>query len=374
MPLPRPATPARSPFTVLTTVCALVYVGFGCTPPEPPGTQAAERVTAVAESAVPSPRDSTLRARRALPGARMIPIATPAGDYEVYVRQIGESDALKVLTLHGGPGGTHEFWEPLAEHLPAAGVELYYYDQLGSYFSDQPSDTTLWTIERFVDEVEQVRRAIGADASNFVVLGQSWGGILGMEYALRHQDKLKGLVVSNMMSSIPDYNRYVMERLAPKLPAAVRDTLLAIEGAGAYDDPRYLSLLERHYYPRHVINMPLARWPEAVNRAFAHLNPEVYVYMQGPSEFGVKGDATLADWDITARLGEIRVPTLVIAGGEDTMDPDYLRMMSERMPNGSYLLNPTGGHLVQFDSPDTYYPGLLSWLGALEQREQPGEQ
>ena len=300
-------------------------------------------------------------AARALPGARMIPISTPLGEYEVFTRRVGDNPTLKVLLLHGGPGTTHELWEVVEEPFVEAGVEFYYYDQLGSYFSDQPSDTTLWTIPRFVDEVEQVRIALGLGPDDFVLLGQSWGGILAMEYALEHGEALKGLIVSNMMSSIPAYNDYVMDVLAPKLPPAVRDTLLAIEAAGAYDDPRYLALLGEHYYPRHVIDVPLAEWPDAVQRTFAHLNPEVYVHMQGPSEFGIKGDATLQGWDITDRLGEIEVPTLVVAGREDTMDPEFLRAMAARFPRGEYLLN-AGGHLVQFDSPETYYPGVIAWL------------
>jgi len=300
------------------------------------------------------------------PGARMIPVETASGTYEVFTQRIGQSPTLKVLTLHGGPATTHELWEPFEDHLPAAGIEFYYYDQLGSYYSDQPSDTALWTIPRFVDEVDQVRKALGLGPDNFVLLGQSWGGILAMEYALEHQDALKGLVVSNMMSSIPDYNAYVMNQLAPKLPAAVRDTILAIEEKEAYDDPRYMALLEEHYYPRHVYNAPLGEWEESAVRSLGHLNPDIYVYMQGPSEFGVKGNATLAEWDITDRLEEISVPTLVIAGEEDTMDPAYLRMMSNKMGDAEYLLNPGGGHLVQYDSKETYYPGLISWLKGLD--------
>ncbi len=298
-------------------------------------------------------------------GVRMIPITTPKGDFEVYTRQLGRSDELKVLLLHGGPGLTYETWAPLGERLPAEGIEVYYYDQLGSHHSDQPSDTSLWNIPRFVDEVDQVRRVLGLDSTNFILLGQSWGGILAMEYALAHPGALKGLVVSNMMSSVPAYNAYVADRLAPKLPPAVRDSLAVIEAAEDYSNPRYMGLLMEHYYPRHVLNMPQAEWPASVTAAFEHLNPEVYVHMQGPSEFGIKGDATLQGWDITARLPEIRTPTLVIAGEEDTMDPAYLKMMSERLPNGSYLLNPGGGHLVQYDSQESYFPGLVSWLTGL---------
>lgn len=145
--------------------------------------------------------------------------------------------------------------------------------------------------------------------------------------------------------------------------------LLLRGGPGAthelWEPLAHVGLLAEHYYPRHVLNAPADEWPQAVNRTFAHLNPVVYVSMQGPSESGIEGDATLQGWDVTDGLREIDVPTLVVAGEEDTMDPKFLRDMSQRLPRGNYLLNP-GGHLVQFDRPDTYYDGLRTWLANLE--------
>jgi proline iminopeptidase len=106
-------------------------------------------------------------------------------------------------------------------YFPNESIEYIYYDQLGSYYSDQPNDNSLWTTERFVEEVEQVRIALGADSSNFYVLGQSWGGILAMEYALKYQNNLKGLIISNMMASVPAYNKYAEEVLGPQLDPKV---------------------------------------------------------------------------------------------------------------------------------------------------------
>jgi proline iminopeptidase len=111
-------------------------------------------------------------------GARMIPVRTPIGTHRVWVKRVGNNPGLKVLLLHGGPGSTHEYLEACDSYLPAAGVEYYYYDQLGSGFSDNPGDPSLWELDRFVDEVEQVRAALGLDAGNFVLYGQSWGGLL----------------------------------------------------------------------------------------------------------------------------------------------------------------------------------------------------
>src|SRR6476469_5667761 len=148
-------------------------------------------------------------------GVKMIPIETPVGRFKVWTKKFGNNPRIKVLLLHGGPGGTHEFFESFESFFPQQGFEFYEYDQLGSFFSDQPKDSSLWTTERFVEEVEQVRKALGMNKDNFYLLGHSWGGILAMEYALKYQDNLKGLIISNMMSSCPDYGKYAEEVLAP---------------------------------------------------------------------------------------------------------------------------------------------------------------
>ena len=194
---------------------------------------------------------------------------------------------MKVLLLHGGPGGTHEVFDCFDGYFPSEGIEYIYYDQLGSYFSDQPSDTSLWTIERFVDEVEQVRIALGLNRDNFYLLGQSWGGILAMEYALKYQEQIKGLIISNMMSSVSDYNRYAQEVLGPQMDPEVLQELMQIEARHDFSNPRYMDLLMEHFYTEHLMRMPVNKWPQSVNLAFRHMNPEVYVYMQGPSEFGI---------------------------------------------------------------------------------------
>src|SRR5215210_5705589 len=150
-------------------------------------------------------------------GIKMIPIKTPAGDFKVWTKRFGNNPRIKVLLLHGGPAMTHEYMECFESFFPKEGFEFYEYDQLGSYYSDQPKDSSLWTTERFVEEVEQVRKAIGADSTNFYVLGNSWGGILAMEYALKYQQHLKGLLISNMMASIPAYNDYAQKVLMPTM-------------------------------------------------------------------------------------------------------------------------------------------------------------
>src|SRR5215472_13697694 len=150
-------------------------------------------------------------------GVKLITVQTPKGQFRVWTKRIGNNPRVKVLLLHGGPGMTHEYLEAFDSYLPAAGFEYYYYDQLGSFYSDQPKDPQLWNLARFVEEVEQVRKALGLERDNFYLYGQSWGGLLAMEYALKYQAHLKGLIISNMMASVPAYNVYAREVLMPAM-------------------------------------------------------------------------------------------------------------------------------------------------------------
>jgi proline iminopeptidase len=309
--------------------------------------------------------DYSGRADRRSGGARRIPVDTPGGRFSVWTKRIGNNPELKVLLLHGGPGATHEYLEACDSYLPAAGVEYYYYDQLGSGFSDQPDDPSLWEVDRFVDEVEQVRRALGLDRENFVLYGQSWGGLLAIEYALAHQEHLRGLVISNMMASSPAYTAYVEQVLMPVMDQSVLAEIKALEAAGDIENPRYMELLVPHHYEHHILRMPAASWPDPVQRGFAHINPKIYVPMQGPSELGMSADAKLANWDRVADLPRIEVPTLVIGARYDTMDPGHMEMMAGRLPNGRYLYCPKGSHLAMYDDQETYFAGLTEFLRGL---------
>jgi proline iminopeptidase len=299
-------------------------------------------------------------------GARMIPVRTPAGVYRVWVKRVGNNPGLRVLLLHGGPGSTHEYLEACDSYLPAAGVEYYYYDQLGSGFSDQPADPSLWELDRFVDEVEQVRTALGLDRDNFVLYGQSWGGLLAIEYALHHQQHLRGLVVSNMMASVPAYNAYAEQVLMPRMDQSALAEIKSLEASGETENPRYMELLTEQHYVHHVLRMPTRDWPDPVQRGFAHINPAIYVSMQGPSELGISADAKLAHWDRSGDLASIDVPALVIGACHDTMDPAHMEMMAGRLPRGRYLYCPDGSHLAMYDDQETYFAGLIAFLHDIE--------
>ena len=141
-------------------------------------------------------------------GVQIIPVQTPKGTLNVWTKRIGNNPTVKLLLLNGGPGATHEYFECFESFLPAEGIEFIYYDQIGCGHSDNPEDTALWDLPRYVEEVEQVRRALQLDKDNFYLLGHSWGGILTMEYALKYQQHLKWLIISNMMSYAIAYDRY----------------------------------------------------------------------------------------------------------------------------------------------------------------------
>ncbi|MDI6047993.1 proline iminopeptidase-family hydrolase [Flavobacterium yafengii] len=302
-------------------------------------------------------------------GIKMIPIKTPKGTFNVWTKRVGNNPKIKVLLLHGGPGLTHELYESFDGYFPNESIEYIYYDQLGSYYSDQPNDNSLWTNERFVEEVEQVRIALGLDSSNFYLMGQSWGGILAMEYALKYQKNLKGLIISNMMASAAEYNAYAKDVLAPQMDPKILKQLQDIENNNDFDNPKYSELLFKHYYTEHILRMPLEKWPESINRCFKHINPNVYVYMQGHSEFGITGNATLKNWDVKARLKTLTIPTLSIGSKYDTMDPEHMKWIANEVQNGRFLFCPNGSHLSQYDDPKTYFPGVIKFLKDVDSGE-----
>ncbi len=293
-------------------------------------------------------------------GIKMIPITTPKGTFNVWTKRIGNNPKIKVLLLNGGPGATHEYFECFENFLPAEGIEFIYYDQIGCGNSDNPNDESMWDLARYVEEVEQVRIALGLDETNFYLLGHSWGGILAMEYSLKYQKHMKGLIISNMMSSCPEYGKYADEVLAKQINPAVLAEIEKIEAAKDFANPRYMELLLPNFYEKHILRFPAKNWPEPVNRSFAKMNQSLYVTMQGPSEFGVAGK--LEQWDRKGQLKDIAIPTLVIGAQHDTMDPKHMEEMAKLTPKGTYLYCENGSHMCMYDDQKTYFSGLISFL------------
>jgi proline iminopeptidase len=240
--------------------------------------------------------------------------------------------------------------------LPEAGFEMYYYDQLGCGFSDRPDDPSLWTLERHTQEVEEVRRGMGLD--HFVLYGQSWGGMLGIEYALKYQEHLRALVMSNMAASTQAVLRRTGELKVKVLSREDLTKLNALENAGNYDSPEYAAIVKGKLY--HQMLCRTRPWPNAVDRALQHMNEEIYTQMWGKSEFTATGN--LRDWDRWDRLHEIKVRTLAIGARYDEMDPKDMKKIASMVQNGIYAYCPEGGHFALWDDQMTYFKQLLSFL------------
>ena len=283
-------------------------------------------------------------------GIKMVPVA--GGKYKVWTKKVGDGK-IKVLLLHGGPGLTHEYFECMESYFPQAGIEFYYYDQLGSHYSDHPTDTALWSVERFTDEVEEVRKGLGLDS--FYLLGHSWGGMLTMEYAVKYPDHLQGVIISNMTASIPDYVVYI-NKLRDKLPHEEVAAMKKYEAANKSDDPEYQKLVQK-LYNQYICR--LSEWPEPLTRSFAHINSQVYNTMQGNNEFVVTGK--FKNWNAWDKIPKIKCRTLVIGSDYDEMDPKEIEKMSKVIP-GAELLMCQGSHMSLWDDQQHYMEGVINFL------------
>lgn len=301
-------------------------------------------------------------------GVQMIAITTPKGKFNVWTKRFGNNPKMKVLLLNGGPGATHEYFECMESFLPKEGIEFIYYDQLGCGNSDNPKDTAMWSLPRYVEEVEQVRQALNLNKDNFYLLGHSWGGILAAEYAFKYQQNLKGLIISNMMMSIPDYGKYADNVLAKQMKPEVLKEIREIEARKDFQNPRYMELLMPNFYVEHICRIPLDQWPEPVTRSFSKMNQSLYVTMQGPSEFGVSGK--LLNWNRVPYLPKLTVPVLSIGGKHDTMDPEHMRMVANKVQNGTALICPNGSHMSFYDDQQTYMAGLTKFILGVNKGEK----
>jgi L-proline amide hydrolase len=281
--------------------------------------------------------------------------------YETWYRVIGELDPDAALTpvvlLHGGPGASHDYLEPMGE-LGRSGRALVFYDQLGcgrsQHLQDAPSE--FWTPQLFKDELVALTRHLGIEDRHAVV-GQSWGGMLAMEYALDHPAGLRGMVVADSPASIP---LWVSEanRLRADLPQDVQERLTRHEEAGTTDDPEYEDAV-RVYYDRHLCRVP---WPDCVQRSFEQIaaDPTVYHTMNGPSEFHCIG--SLKDWDITDRLREITTPTLLVSGRHDEATPLIVEQIAERIPGAHWVVFEESSHMPHVEEPERFLEVVEEFL------------
>ncbi|MBL8798365.1 MAG: proline iminopeptidase-family hydrolase [Planctomycetia bacterium] len=283
--------------------------------------------------------------------------------YRVWYRSVGATEAgkLPVLCLHGGPGATHDYLEPL-EALANRGRRVIFYDQLGGGNSDQPHDPSLWSVSLFVEELGAVIAGLGLKQLH--LFGQSWGGMLGMEFALTQPAGLASLTVASSPASMIQWVEEC-NRLRAELPQEVQDTLLHHERAGSTDSSAYqeaVMVFNRRYLCR------LDPWPEPLLRSFHKMakNPEVYHTMNGPSEFHITGK--FKDWNIIPRLGEIRVPTLVTSGRYDEATPKVAETVHRGIPGSRWVLFEDSSHSAHLEEPERFLKVVADFLDEVEQQ------
>ncbi len=283
------------------------------------------------------------------------------GGYRVWYRVVGGGaghESIPLLVLHGGPGAPHDYLENLAA-LASDTRRVIFYDQLGCGRSDKPDESTIrqWGVQRFVDELATVRRALGLDRVH--ILGQSWGGMLAIEYALTQPSGLVGLILSNTTPGIPLWLAEA-NRLRSELPPEVNATLLRHEEAGTTASSEYQEAMGV-FYDRHVVRVkPM---PDFVQRTFDNMSA-VYYIMNGPSEFHVIG--VIKDWDRSDRLSEIRVPTLILSGEYDESTPTINEVLRKGIPGSEWVLLEGCSHLSHVEEPERYMQFVQNFLHKVE--------
>lgn len=282
----------------------------------------------------------------------------PVTGGNVWYRRSGGGERLPLLLLHGGPGAASYYMEPLAERL-AAHRPVVVYDQLGCGRSDRPEDTSLWTVDRSVQELEQVRAALGLDRCH--LLGQSWGGWLAIDYMARQPEGIVGLVLASTSASIPQFMAEA-RRLIEQLPEPASSTLISLGERGAYDDPDYLAAVDVFYH-RHLCRAD--PWPEALVKSVEQMdgNP-VYLTMNGPTEFDVIG--LLRDWDRSADLHRIASPTLITVGRYDELTPACAQTILEGVPDGRLVVFEESAHIAHLEEGERYAEVVEAFLREAE--------
>lgn len=291
-------------------------------------------------------------------------IITLDNGYHLWTNTQG-SGKIHLLALHGGPGGNHEYWEDTADQLKKQGldVQVTMYDQLGSLYSDQPdfSDPEVakkhLTYDYFLDEVEEVRQKLGID--NFYLIGQSWGGLLVQEYAVKYGQHLKGAIISSMVDEIDEYVDNVNKCREETLPAEEVAFMKACEQKNDYDNERYqrnVQILNEAFVDR--------KQPSKLYHLKNLGGSAVYHAFQGDNEFVITGK--LKDWHFRENLPKIKVPTLLTFGEHETMPLATARTMQKLIPNSRLVTTPNGGHHHMVDNPDVYYKHLADFIRDVE--------
>ena len=282
--------------------------------------------------------------------------------YDTWYKIVGDKEdngKVPLLCLHGGPGVPHDYLESL-EAMAATGRRVIFYDQLGCGNSEHVDDPSLWTVDLFVKEVDAVREALGLDRVH--ILGQSWGGMLALQYMLTQPKGVASITIASSPSSIPMWLAEA-NRLRAELPTDVQAALTLHEEAGTTDSPEYQQAMQV-FYDRYVCRV--VPNPDYVQRAFAKLAawPQVYHTMNGPSEFHVVG--VIKNWDVTERLGEIDTPTLVTTGRYDEATPLIGETVNKGIKASKWVVFENSAHLAHAEEPERYMAVLADFLATVE--------
>ena len=277
---------------------------------------------------------------------------------EVWAARLGPAEGMPVLILHGGPGAASYYMEPLAERL-SEHRPVIVYDQLGCGRSDTPDDTSLWTVDRSVEELDQVRAAYGLHRCH--LLGQSWGGWLAIEYMCRGTRGIEGLVLASTSASVRQFTDEA-QRLIDALPEPARSTLQELGARGDYDAPAYLEAVQV-FYRHHLCR--LDPWPDAMQRSAAEIaDNQVYLTMNGPTEFDVIGP--LRDFDRVADLAAIRVPTLVTCGRHDEITPACARTIADGISASRLVIFERSAHCAHLEEGERYAAVVEEFLASVD--------
>ena len=276
------------------------------------------------------------------------------GKYRVVTYSFGQ-DREVVLLLNGGPGLPCDYLREAHSFLADHGFRVVTFDQLGTGRSDRPTDESLWTITRYVEEVETIRSAL--DLGRVHLLGHSWGGWLAIEYALHHGDKLKTLLLEDTVADMPHLISE-LERLRAALGSETVAMMQRHEAQGTFSHPEYLAAITLLSY-RHVHR--LEQLPAPLKRSLDDWNMGPYMTMQGPNEFLYIGN--LKDWNRVPDLHRITVPALITCGQHDELTPACAMRMNLHLPNAELQVFPNSSHMPFYEEPNAYYPVLLDFLG-----------
>jgi proline-specific peptidase len=275
---------------------------------------------------------------------------------KVWWRREGVGDAVPILLLHGGPGAASYYLEPFAERL-AEHRPVIIFDQLGCGRSAQPDNPKLWTLDRACEEVDDVRAALGLEHCH--LLGQSWGGWLGIEYLCRGTTGIERVVLASTSASMRQFGEESL-RLIHDLPPATCETILELSEARQYDDPAFVAA-SMEFYRRHVCR--LDPWPEAMVLTADELDGnQVYLTMNGPNEFTLVG--TLKDWDRQADLGRITQPTLITCGRYDEITPTCSETILAGVPDGRMVVFEESAHCAHLEELELYTATVEEFLEA----------